>query len=165
MGTKRMWAFHFLSRHAGGAITKRLIVLKLLWYHCPTGICIFMLCYVYQHRNFKAQSGRLSRKQWDLWRAALLVNQDESMLRDLDRAGEAAMFARALVMSRASERLTLGLAFSPLYCGVLDISAKAIMWGLNEVCANLTLLMASLGVWSLQLCARQQCEFTRQPCQ
>lgn len=30
-------------------VTKWLIVPKLLWYHCPTGICIFTLCYVYQH--------------------------------------------------------------------------------------------------------------------
>lgn len=46
---------------------------------------------------------------------------------------------------------------------VQDISAKAITRRLNEVRANLTLLMASPGVWSLQLCARPQCEFTRQP--
>lgn len=113
-GPVRMCAFHFLSRHAGGAVTKWLIVLKLLWYHCPTGICIFMLRYVYQHHNLQAQSGRLSREQWDLWSVAPLVNQDESMLRDLDRAARPPFFTRGLVMSRASERLTLGFAFSPL---------------------------------------------------
>lgn len=68
------------------------------------------------------------------------------MLRDLDRVARPPCFATALVMSRASERLTSGFAFSPLYGCVQDISARAITRGLNEVCANLTLLMASAGV-------------------
>lgn len=67
---------------------KWLIVPKLLCFRRPNGICIFTLCYVFQHHILWIKSRCVRWEQWVLWSIALLMNQDESMLCDLERKGK-----------------------------------------------------------------------------
>lgn len=111
-------------------VIKLLTVPKLLWYRCLNGISVFTVCFATQHQILWILSRCISWEQWVLWHIALLMNRDESMLRDLDRKGEDAIIERAAVAFQLLSQLSVFM------CRILPQHNNAEQSPVREVTAN-----------------------------